>query len=119
VVHVPGCEVRVSVDADGTVVLCVVGELDLATIGALRDAFESLPLIGAQRVVLDVADVGFLSAAGIRVALEAQRRLAEHGGQLVLRGPSALLMRVLRAADVEHDFEIDRPTADLDRGRPR
>jgi anti-anti-sigma factor len=98
----------VSVDHDGTVVLCVVGELDLATINVLSDALASLPLIGEQRVVLDVTELEFMSAAGIRVALEAQRRLARDGGQLVLRGPSALLMRVLQAAEVEHEFEIDR-----------
>jgi anti-anti-sigma factor len=107
VLNAPGCEVRVSVEDDGTVVLRVVGELDLATITVLRDALRSLPDIGQQRVVLDVTELEFMSAAGIRVALEAQRRLAERGGQLVLRGPSALLMRVLSAAAVEHEFEID------------
>jgi anti-anti-sigma factor len=107
VLNAPGCEVRVSVEDDGTVVLRVVGELDLATISVLRDALTSLPDIGQQRVVLDVTELEFMSAAGIRVALEAQRRLSGRGGQLVLRGPSALLMRVLSAADVEHEFEID------------
>jgi anti-anti-sigma factor len=106
VLNAPGCEVRVSVDHDGTVVLRVIGELDLATIGVLQDALESLPLIGQQRVVLDVTDVDFISAAAVRVALEAQQRLALQGGQLMLRGPSALLMRVLRAADVADEFEI-------------
>jgi anti-sigma B factor antagonist len=108
VLNAPGCEVRVSVDGDGTIVLRVVGELDLATIAVLQDAFASLPLIGQPRVVLDVSGLEFISAAGIRVALEAQRRLAGHGGQLVLRDPSALLMRVLEAAEIDHEFEIDR-----------
>ncbi len=97
-----------SVDDDGTVVLRVVGELDLATIGVLQDALASLPQIGELRVVLDVSDLAFMSAAVVRVALDAQRRLARDGGRLVLRGPSALLMRVLEAAEVDHEFEIDR-----------
>jgi anti-sigma B factor antagonist len=107
--NVPGCEVRVSVDDDGSIVLRVAGELDLATISVLRDALDSVPEIGVRRVVLDVTKLEFISAAGVRIALEAQRRLARHGGQLVLRGPNALLMRVLRAAEVESEFQIDQP----------
>ncbi|MDQ1520083.1 MAG: anti-sigma factor antagonist [Actinomycetota bacterium] len=103
-----GCEVRVSVDDDGGIVLHVVGELDLATVSVLRDALSSLPQIGARRVVLDVSELAFISAAGVRVALEAQRQLARDGGQLVLRGPSALLMRVLQATEVDQEFEIDK-----------
>jgi anti-anti-sigma factor len=106
--NVPGCDVRVSVDDDGSIVLRVAGELDLATISVLRDALESVPEIGVDRVVLDVTQLEFISAAGVRVALGAQRRLARHGGQLVLRGPNPLLMRVLQAADVDHEFLIDR-----------
>ena len=104
-----GCEVHVSVDGDGSLVLRVVGELDLATISVLRDALASVPLIGQRRVVLDVSDLTFISAAGVRVALDAQRVLSRHGGQLVLRGPSSLFLRVLRAAEVENAFVIDRP----------
>jgi anti-sigma B factor antagonist len=104
-----GCEVHVSVDADGSIVLRVVGELDLATTSVLRDALESIPLIGGSRVVLDLGDLTFISAAGLRIALDAQQRLSEHGGRLVLRGPRPLVLRVLRAADVEDAFEIDRP----------
>src|SRR4051812_28107305 len=92
---VSGCEVRVSVDDDGCVVLRVIGELDLATVSVLRDAFYSAPLIGTRCVVLDVAELEFISAAGLRVALEAQQRLASQGSRLVLRGPNALMMRVL------------------------
>jgi anti-anti-sigma factor len=107
VLKVPGCEVRVSFDDDGGIVLRVVGELDLATVSVLRDALSSIPAIGERRVVLDVSELAFISAAGVRLALEAQRRLARDGGQLVLRGPSALLMRVLQAAEVDQEFEID------------
>jgi anti-sigma B factor antagonist len=104
-----GCEVHVSVDADDSLVLRVVGELDLATASVVRDAFESVPLIGQRRVVLDLGALTFISAAGVRVALDAQKRLSRHGGRLVLRGPNPLVVRVLRAAGVEDVFEIDRP----------
>jgi anti-sigma B factor antagonist len=108
-VNIPGCEVHVSVEDDGGIVLRVVGELDLATIAVLQDAFESVPLIGAPRLVLDVTDLAFISVAGVRVALDAQRRLARHGGRLVLRGPNSLMLRVLRAAQVDEEFEIETP----------
>ena len=106
-VNIPGCEVYVSVDDDGGIVLRIVGELDLATVAVVRDAVESVPLIGVPRLVLDVTDLSFISAAGVRVALDAQRRLTQHGGRLVLRGPNALVRRVLQATRLDDQFEID------------
>jgi anti-sigma B factor antagonist len=108
-VNIPGCEVHVSTDDDGGVVLRVVGELDLATVAVLRDAVDSIPLIGVRLLVLDVTHLSFISAAGIRVALDAQHRLARSGGRLVLRGPNALMRRVLQAAGLDDQFEIDGP----------
>jgi anti-anti-sigma factor len=106
---IPGCEVHVSVDADDGVVLRVVGELDLATAPTLEGAFNSLSSFGARRVVLDVSELSFISAAGVRVALTAQRRLASQGNQFLLRGVQPLLLRVLHATDLQHEFQIEAP----------
>jgi anti-sigma B factor antagonist len=108
---VQGCEVRVSVDDDGGIVLHVVGEIDLATLPLLRDAFDSIPEIGVRRVVLDLRGVTFFGAGAVRVALQAQERLSAEGADLVLRAPNPFVMRVLVAAGVDHEFRIDqRPT---------
>jgi len=107
--RISGCEVHVSVGPADDVVLRVVGELDLATAPTLEGAFNSLSSIGARRVVLDVSELSFISAAGVRVAVTAQRRLASQGNQFMLRGAQPLLLRVLHATDLHHEFQIEAP----------
>jgi anti-anti-sigma factor len=111
--------VRVSFDDDGSIVLRIVGEIDLATVSVLRDALNSVPPTDAARVVLDVSGIDFIGAAGVRVFLEARQRLAHARRDLVLRGPSPMLMRVLEAIEVDREFHIEqRPGAPTRMGDP-
>jgi anti-sigma B factor antagonist len=104
----------VSAAADGGVVVRVVGELDLATAPEVQHRLAGLALAAERRVVLDVQDVTFLSAAGVRVLLDAHDRVAAHGGRLVLRSPSRLVQRVLQAAGVGDVLPVERLDGDGD-----
>lgn len=70
------------------------GEIDLATapdLGALLDALAP----ARRRVVLDLADVDFMDAAGLRLIARLASRLEASGSELVIRSPAALTRRIL------------------------
>lgn len=88
---VDGLELEVRY-CNGTVVLFVRGEIDLATAPALARALDE---IGDQPVILDIAKVSSLDARGIAVAVEHDQRLRARGERLALRGASPLVRRLL------------------------
>ena len=75
-----------------------VGELDVYWAPGFRDAL--LHLIEGRddlRVEIDLEGVTFVDSTGLGVLLGARRRLAEHGGELVLvnlRGPTHKALEV-------------------------
>jgi anti-sigma B factor antagonist len=95
---------------DGCVVVALTGELDLATAGRLRtrlsDVVQSRP--APRQVVLDLAGLEFVDAAGISVLLGAQRALQARGGELCLRSPSRLVRRVVKVLDLERVLPVER-----------
>lgn len=85
------------------------GELDLATAGELRRRVADL-VVGQSPpdvLVLDLAGLTFVDAAGISALLSAQRAVTAYGGQLVLRSPSRLVRRVVRVLDLERVLPVE------------
>ncbi|TDQ00892.1 STAS domain-containing protein [Labedaea rhizosphaerae] len=80
------------------------GELDIATIEAVRETLFSLAREPRQLIV-DLTDVSFCGWAGVRMLLEFQREVAEPG-QTVLAGCSPGLLRVMDIADVRALFDL-------------
>ena len=104
-----GCEVHLSTDVvTGDPVLRVVGEVDVSTASVLADALHGVTPDERHKLVVDLASVGFMSAAGLRLLLDANTRLRSTGHSLLLRHPSSAVSTVLSAAGVEHLFEIER-----------
>ena len=67
------------------------GELDLATVDALREVLVRAAATPAGTVVVDLAHVGFCDCTTWTVLLEARARLRRHGRSLLLVnvGPDA------------------------------
>ncbi|MGH4011129.1 MAG: STAS domain-containing protein [Pseudonocardiaceae bacterium] len=82
-------------------VLRVVGEIDLVTIGLLRDHLhEHLPR--AQRgVVLDCTEVSFLSACGVGLLVEIAEQARADGLALRLVAQSRVVVRALEVTGVD------------------
>ncbi len=80
---------------DGVVVLRVVGEVDLATVGRLRDhLYKQVP--GAGRVVIvDFTGVSFLAACGIGLLIEIADRARAKGMALWLVADGRVVLRAL------------------------
>lgn len=83
---VPGF--RVDVHREGAaLVVAPSGEIDLATVGRVREALQHER--EARVVVLDLREVSFIDSAGLQLVLEEHRRAARDGAELrIRRGPS-------------------------------
>ncbi|MEO6627170.1 MAG: STAS domain-containing protein [Aquihabitans sp.] len=81
-------------ESDGEVVITIVGELDPYTSGDLDAVFAGLAT-PPERVVLDLAGVGFIDSAGLRVILSANQLMELRSSRLILRSPSETALRIL------------------------
>ncbi len=93
------------------VVVGVRGELDLLTSPALGAVLRSLCDEGPASVVLDIAELGFLGAAGMGVISHAALRLHQSGDTLVLRAASPRIRRILEITGMGEYVEIEREVA--------
>ena len=81
------------------------GELDMASAPRLRTALERLLDAGAERVVLDVADLSFCDSAGLSVFVWAHQNFPSDEG-LILQNPTERMRLLLRATQLEREFDI-------------
>ena len=77
-------------------------ELDVAS--ASRFASD---LRGTGSLVVDCSQVEFIDSSGLQVLLEARQRVVGDGGQLVLRNPSAVVLRLLKVTSTRELFTIE------------
>jgi len=76
------CERRLA--AEGLVALGLSGELDIETVPIFEAAIERVLADAPVTAVLEMHDLEFLDSTGLRAILEANERLKDRGGQLVL-----------------------------------
>jgi anti-anti-sigma factor len=75
-------------EPDGYLLLCLYGELDLASSAALEVELRMLGPADSERVMIDLSGLEFMDVAGVQALMRAQRYIAESGGRLsLLRGP--------------------------------
>ena len=76
---------------NGTTVVTVAGEIDMATAAELREC-----LVGTQgHVIVDLRGVSFLDSSGIGTLASARTRLLKTGGDLRLRKPQKIVRKAL------------------------
>ena len=95
--------IRVSIDGDGTVI--AEGDIDLAG-GPLLDT-AILRLETSEPVVIDLGSVEFIDSSGLRSLLAASRRAEGRGTTVVLRKPSAGVLRLLSITGTTEQFQIE------------
>ncbi len=83
----------------------VAGELDMATAPLLVAEIVALVERRHQHVVVDLAGVTFCDAAGLAAVLDGRRRLAGHGGSVLVHDPCSSLRTVLEVLGVTLDLE--------------
>jgi anti-sigma B factor antagonist len=101
-------QVRVEEPEPRRFVVAPSGELDMATTPVLdRAVGEVLARDDVAALVVDLTEVRFMDSSGIRALLQARNAVAERGGQFSLTRPSEQVAVVLRAAALDHIFDID------------
>jgi anti-sigma B factor antagonist len=85
------------VHEQGFTLLYAAGDIDITTARQFREALDEL----TDNVVVDLADVTFLESQGLAVLIAAQKRLAEHGGDVRLRNPQGSVRRALQLVGIE------------------
>ncbi len=92
---------KISVQTDNSALtLVLIGELDMASVPVLRDAFDAAG-DDHTTVVVDLTELTFIDSTGISELLRANRRLRPRGG-IVLRSPTDLVRRVLEITAADH-----------------
>ena len=71
-------------DQEGFKVLRPDGDLDVYTVGALRDALGRMIEEGNTKVVVDLDGVPFMDSSGLGALMGGVRRLREAGGDLAI-----------------------------------
>ena len=90
------------------VLLTVDDVVDVHGVDRLRALLEDACAPG-RRLVLDLGDVEHLSSAALAVLVSGHRRLRDSGGELVLRAPSAAVLRELRISGLHRVIAVDPP----------
>lgn len=71
------------------------GELDTSTAPHLEHLLDQLCQDGHQQIALNLSQLAFLGAAGLRVFIRTHQDLRATGGTLVLTRPNRMVQRVL------------------------
>lgn len=82
--------------------VAVAGELDVVSAPTLAATLRGVVNGGARLVVVDMAEVTFIDAAGLRVIGQAADHLGAAGGRLVLGQLSRMVTRLVRLAGLGH-----------------
>lgn len=96
----------------GTVVITVVGELDMQSTPALQELLGTEVRSTTRRLVLDLTGVSFLGSSGLAALVEARQVVQRQDAELRLVCATHAVTRPLHATGLGEVFEI-HPTLDL------
>jgi anti-sigma B factor antagonist len=85
-------------EGDGTVVLALKGELDLATVSQFVEAAADVP--PGAKLVIDLTDLEFMDSAGLRALMNLDLRARREGWEISLTRPQRAVMRLLDLSNV-------------------
>ena len=105
-------EVDVTRTEDGISVAVVRGGLDLAAAPSVeRQLLDATPA-GGTALLVDLAEVDAVDAAGVGALLAAVLHVRANGGEVVLIDPSEAVQRVLRLGRLESALDVAASVAE-------
>ena len=92
------------------------GEIDVSTVGLLREVLLNEIKAGEGTwVQVDLSGVSFMDSTGLGVLIAAHRRLTATGGKLTIHKPSRPVLRVLQVSGLDRLLTVAVASAE----RPR
>jgi anti-sigma B factor antagonist len=101
----PPFEARLVRCAKDGAVVALRGELDLATVPTLQAVLD-VALSRTCRLTLDLRDLTFMGATGLRVLISAHQRVGQIKEAIVLYKPSPMVVRLLKMTGMDSSFDI-------------
>lgn len=102
---------------DGASVFVLIGRIDTQGARELDDTLLAAVAQGEHKIVLDMAEVPYISSAGLRTLADVVTRNRENGGDLKLVALSPKVLRVLRIIGFDRFFvlydTVDEAVADF------
>ncbi len=95
---------------NGSVVLHLVGELDLYNADDVRTALADAVAQGPDRVVVDMAEVEFVDSTALGVLIEARAKLGRNA--LLLAAPQLETRRTLQVSGLDRQLPVHDSIAD-------
>lgn len=77
------------------------GRMDIEGVAGIEDKFTFATATRQGLVVVNVADVPFMSSIGIRTIIVAGRAQKQRGGKFVLAAPQPMVRKVLVTAGID------------------
>lgn len=74
--------------------LRMVGEIDMATVPLIEEAFSSALREGYERIVIDLSEVRFMDSSGLNALIRARNRLDDRRVNLAISGLSDQVRRL-------------------------
>jgi len=90
----------------GLTVLTIAGRVDSMTSPDIQRHIDELILSGRRLLVADLEQTGFISSAGLRIFLLAQKQLKNAGGEMILYRLSDAVMPVFKTSGFDRIFKI-------------
>jgi len=97
---------------DNTVILALAGRLDASNAGKLEEKILALIASGERRLIVEAAQLDYISSAGLRVLLVAAKRLNANDGKIVIAALKDQVKEVFDIAGFSSIFEVYGTTAE-------
>ena len=88
---------------DGSLTIKVEGRLDTNTSPELEDEMN---LEGVSKLVFDFSGLEYISSAGLRILIAAQKTMSANGGSMAIVGPNEAVRSVFEITGCSEIFAI-------------
>jgi anti-sigma B factor antagonist len=90
------------------VLITITERIDGSTAPEVQNVLESLQRRGRYKLVIDMSQLGYISSAGYRVLLSAQRNSRRYDGEVILAGVPEQILQALDISGFTDYFKIYR-----------
>jgi anti-sigma B factor antagonist len=97
---------EIAPDADGTTVVRVWGDIDMATAPVFRDTLD-LALEQGVSIVVDMSGIDFIGSVGVAILEDVAHRAQRSRGGLVVRNPSRMARKLFALVTLDGGVPIE------------
>jgi anti-anti-sigma factor len=108
----PEFEVRTAGVGNQGFVVSICGEADLHNAPEMERELQEVLRLGANSVVVDFAEVGFIDSTVLGLLLRYQPRFRNRGGDLVLVSDDRRILRTLEITGLDRIFRVEQRLGD-------